>query len=103
MSRTWIVAFVLACAGCGKKETAPSSTAGSTTPGATATGSAAVVEDIRSRCTRLVDKTMKLGIGEKESTREQKIDFCVGEPPPSATFFDCVDKATTKEAAEACT
>ncbi len=102
MSRTWIVAFVLACAGCGKKETAPSATSGSTTPGAATTGSAAVVEDIRSRCTRLVEKTMKLGIGEKESTREQKIDFCVGEPP-NAKFFDCVDKATTKQAVEACT
>ncbi|MBA3459968.1 MAG: hypothetical protein H0T46_08400 [Deltaproteobacteria bacterium] len=102
MSRTWIVAFVLACAGCGKKETAPSSTSSSTTPGAKATGSAAVVEDIRSRCTSLVDKVMKLEIGEQESTREQKIDFCVGEPP-NAAFFDCVDKATTKEAVEACT
>ena len=33
---------------------------------------------------KVVDKAMSLGIGEKESTREQKIEFCLKERPPAA-------------------
>lgn len=98
MTRTWIIVIALASlVACGKKDTAPASGSAATA----VTGSAAPASDPRARCTRLVDKAMQWGASEKESTREQKIELCVGEPPPTS-FLDCVDKATTKEAFEAC-
>lgn len=91
MTRSSIVVIaVMALVACGKKEPAPGSA-----------GSAAPTDDLRARCTRLVEKAVQWGSSETESTREQKIDACVGERP-NAAFLDCVDRATTKEAFEKC-
>jgi hypothetical protein len=74
---------------------------GGSSSSSTSTLAAAAGDDPRARCERFVQKAMQLGTTEAESTFEEKVAFCLEQAPP-ASLLDCVERAQTKEEAEAC-